>query len=65
MASDTVQEPQFLSTSQGEEIPSGLEATEVDVFAYKLWRHANCVGMMSDECECCKGAAQECFVTCR
>jgi hypothetical protein len=65
MATDVPEEPEFMVTSQGEVIPLSFEAEEVGVVAYKLWRHAQCVNMMADECDCCKGAAQECFVTCR
>jgi hypothetical protein len=65
MATNTFQEPQFQLTSQGEVVPASLQTEEIDAVAFKLWRHASCLNMMADECECCKGAAQECFVTCR
>jgi len=65
MATDLLEEPEFLVTSQGEVITLGVEEEEIGVVAFKLLRHAQCVNMMDDECECCKGAAQECFVTCR
>lgn len=65
MVADGFEESQFQLTPQGEVVPSSLQPEEVDVVAFKLWRHASCFNVMADECECCKGAAQECFVTCR
>ncbi len=68
MLTGIAQEPdsnQFYTSSQGEVLPTESAATEVDDVAFKLWRHAHCFNLMADECECCKGAAQECFVTCR
>jgi len=68
MAQETLEEAerdQLFTTSQGEVCSFSIGADEIDAVAFKLWRHSQCSNLMTDECQCCKGAAQECFVTCR
>jgi hypothetical protein len=65
MATDILEELEFSVTSQGEVFTLGSGEEETGVVAFKLLRHAQCVNIMDDECDCCRGAAQECIVTCR
>jgi len=64
MATDLIENSQSNPALQKEVVSYGPEAGEVDIVAFKLWRHGQCFEMMDDDCECCKGAAQECLVTC-
>jgi len=67
MDAETVQEAEndrLFSTSQGGVLNFGFEVREIDSYAFKLWRHGQSFNLMADECQCCKGAAQECLVTC-
>jgi hypothetical protein len=66
MAINTLEEAdQFFINPLVEIFLSGFPLKDIDSYAYKLWRHGQCFKLATDECQCCKGAAQECLVTCR
>jgi hypothetical protein len=67
MTTDSVQPSESIQPPipDGEALPSSLATDEMNSVAFGLWRRANRVGMIADECECCKGEAQQCYATCR
>jgi hypothetical protein len=48
-----------------EAMSPSVEPEEIDRIALALWRHANTVDGIADECGCCKGDAQQCLAMCR
>ena len=68
MPIDRVLEPervQIPMTCQGETLPAGVHAEEIDIIALRLWQRGSCLEVIGDDCCLCKGEAQRCLAICR
>jgi hypothetical protein len=68
MAISTLQTPESNAlqiSSPWETVLAGVGAGELSTIAFELLRRANDLDMAANECGCCKGAAEQCYATCR